>query len=132
MPSAESGFGSRALAGLLLVAVLSFGLGACGRRGQPEPPVDPSAPKTSAPPARSSSTTRTRQDASGNDAPASPTTVATRPNALASTSPDADDDEDAIAEDPNRGVSPQPTPSTRKRNRAYDVPKEPFFLDPLL
>lgn len=129
MPSAESGFGSRALAGLLLVAVLNLGVGACGRRGQPEPPVDPSAPKTTAP--AKTSATRTRQDASA-DAAASPTTLATRPSALTSISPDADDDEDALADDVNKGVSPQPTPSTRKRTRPYVVPKEPFFLDPLL
>ncbi len=119
------------LVAVLLAGTLALGLGACGRRGQPEPPPDPNAPAKTQP--DRSAPPRARAGASssaGSTAQPAPTTLATRPGAVTENSLDDDDAPD----DPNAGVSPQPTPapSNRRRGRAYQVPKEPFFLDPIL
>jgi hypothetical protein len=62
---------------------------------------------------------------SGTAVAATPTTLATRPGAIVTTSPDVE--EEAA---PAAFVSPQPNPV--KRGRAYTVPNTPFILDPLL
>jgi hypothetical protein len=119
--------GLRRLTPLLLAGVVAVGLSACGRRGQPEPPPDPAA--TQKPAAGSPSSSRGAVTTRGS-ASSAPTTLTTRPQALTENSPDDETDE----EDPNAAVSPQPTPAPigRRRARSYQVPKEPFILDPLL
>lgn len=114
----------------LLVGVSA--LGACGRRGQPEPPPNPAAPAAAKKPAASAKPPApNRRVAAAGDAAdqSAPTTLATRPGAA--TLNDVDDEDE---EPTDVVVSPQPTPSPtgRKRNRTFYAPKEPFVLDPLL
>jgi predicted small lipoprotein YifL len=40
--------------------------------------------------------------------------------------------EDEAEEVRTNNLVPQPTPTPRRRSRAYTIPKEPFILDPLL
>ncbi|MDB5592010.1 hypothetical protein [Enterovirga sp.] len=106
------------LLALLMAGVMVLGLGACGRRGQPEPPSS-AAPSASA----------TGRAAVPGDARPNAGALATSPASRTQLTVDDETDE----EDPNAGVSPQPTPvPARRRSRAYTVPKEPFILDPLL
>ena len=124
------GAGRRALRLALLAGTVALALGACGRRGQPEPPRDPSVPATqkqgsAEKPARGSR----RTDTARTEPETTPTNLTNRP--LAATQNTSDDDEEDEG-DTSAGVSPQPTPTGRKRVRAYQVPKTPFILDPLL
>lgn len=98
-----------------LLACLTLGVSACGRRGQPEAPPDPSVPAQQQ---QSKKTADTKPETSGR-----PTLTGT------STAEASDEDEPDDSVTPN--VSPQPTPPHR-RTRVYTVPKEPFILDPLL
>lgn len=121
-----------------LAAILLLALPACGRRGPLEAPPDASAPATPAPtksgkPAPADKRLRpgTTSQRSQPVAPAS--TLATQSAGIVADSaedPDTDDADDD-QEQGSLAVNPQPTPSKR-RGRAYTVPKEPFFLDPLL
>src|SRR3954453_14800493 len=89
---------------LMVAGLLVLGLTACGRRGALEAPPDPStAQKTAA-----------KQSAG---TPSNPTT-----------SPGQTEEE---AED---STLPSPVGTPRKSNskRGYVIPKEPFFLDPIL
>lgn len=126
----------RPLAGCL-AALLMLALPACGRRGPLEAPPDASAPTAPAPtrsgkPAPADKRLRpgTTSQRAQPVAPAS--TLATQSAGIVTDSPDGPDTDDD--DDPEQGsllVNPQPTPS-KKRGRAYTVPKEPFILDPLL
>lgn len=126
----------RLFAGCLAVA-LTIALPACGRRGPLEAPPDASAPTTPAPtrsgkPAPADKRLRpgTASQRAQPVAPAS--TLATQSAGIVTDSPDGPDTDDD--DDPEQGsllVNPQPTPS-KKRGRAYTIPKEPFILDPLL
>lgn len=122
------------LAGCLAVLMM-LALPACGRRGPLEAPPDASAPAPttrSGKPAPADKRLRpgTTSQRAQPVAPAS--TLATQSAGIVADSPDGPDtDED---DDPEQGsllVNPQPMPS-KKRGRAYTVPKEPFILDPLL
>lgn len=119
----------------LLAGVVALAMGACGRRGAPEPPPDPNARPapsrqgtgsqgTGTPSARSRSAAVSPQ---GESEPSS-TALANRSQALVQNTPE---DEVEPAEDENFGASPQPVPTSRRRKN-YVVPKEPFILDPLL
>lgn len=120
----------RAMRLALLAGAVALALGACGRRGRPEPPPDPAAPAATQKQGvsgkvqaggRGGAVSRTEPETT-------PTTLTNRPLAATQNTSDDDDEED----DPSAGVSPQPTPTGRKRVRAYQVPKQPFLLDPLL
>ena len=100
---------SALLACAALLALLA--LPGCGRRGPLEPPGGSAALAPGKRPELAST----------------PTTLATRPGAVVLDAPESELDEE---ERPAISVSPSPTP--RKRGRAYEVPKEPFILDPLL
>jgi predicted small lipoprotein YifL len=92
---------------------------ACGRRGPLEAPSS-----SAATPSRSSTST-------GNGQPAASARLATSPNAATQDTPEDETDQ----QDPAESVLPTPTPVApggRKRGRAYEVPKQPFILDPLL
>lgn len=102
-----------------LLAVLLAGmvaLGACGRRGRPEPPPNPDAPARTQP--------GKAADAKGKAQPSS----AARPGTVAQNDDDDDDDEPTPAE----SISPQPVPTGRKKSQPFVVPKEPFILDSIL
>jgi predicted small lipoprotein YifL len=104
----------QALLAVLLAGTIALSVGACGRRGRPEPPPDPNAPvKTQA--------GKAAEARSGRAQP----TFATRPGTVAQ-----DDDDDV--EDDAPSVSPQPVPTSRKKSQPFVVPKEPFILDSLL
>lgn len=87
------------------LCVLTLGAAGCGRRGALEAPSGAPQPSTVS---------------------ATPTTLATRPGAVLTDSPDSETDDGATA----TFVSPQPNPT--RRQRGYTVPKDPFILDPLL
>lgn len=110
---------------VLIACLMTLAVGACGRRGQPEEPVNPAAPAAASKRTATAPGTRgpeTRSASGGG-------VLATSPGSATQLTPDDETDED----DPNQGVSPQPTPTpARRRGRAYQVPKEPFILDPLL
>ena len=92
---------------LVLVAglvALALALAACGRRGQPEPPPDPSVPAA-------------RRQAAAQGLP--PAQAA-----------EAAGDEEAETE--TFVPTANPTPRSRGARRGYVVPKDPFILDPLL
>jgi predicted small lipoprotein YifL len=110
------------LAALGLVALAASG---CGRRGGLEPPPGSAAP---APPASRSST--------GVTAPASPRAL---PQSVGLGGGGATPDPDAVRAgdelDPAAvagGSSETPILTTRGAKRGYVVPKQPFFLDPIL
>lgn len=95
----------RSSSALVLVITSAFALsaGGCGRRGQPEPPSQ--VPQQS------------RQ---------SSTNLSTSPQAIVETTPDGERTDRA-------SVSPQPTPGpTGRRPPPFQVPQQPFILDPLL
>jgi predicted small lipoprotein YifL len=105
----------------LAALLLAGGLAACGRRGPLEAP-----PNASARPAGGSTGTR----ATTTSGPTGPAKLATQPQAGTTDTP-----EDEVQADPADSVLPTPTPAppgTRRRGRAFDVPKEPFILDPIL
>jgi hypothetical protein len=54
----------------------------------------------------------------------------TQPQSVTQDTPEDETDE----QDAPQSVipTPNPTPGSRKRNRAFTIPKEPFILDPLL
>ena len=102
-----------------LLAVLLAGtiaLGACGRRGRPEPPPDPNAPKT-------------EQSSKAADRKKAQPAFQGRPGTVAQNDDDDDDDDQPEAEQA-AGVSPLPT--TRKKRQPFVVPKDPFILDSIL
>ena len=107
---------------ILLASTMAFGLGACGRRGQPEPPAAATTPdKPDAAPPAKKRVARGSQKESAAPATANPQTVAK-----------AAEDEEQEPDD-SFIVSPQPTPGSGTRKRQpYFVPKESFILDPLL
>jgi predicted small lipoprotein YifL len=119
------------------MAVLVLGLtllaAGCGRRGPLEPPPGAAlaAPPAAAAEPGAPADRRLRRGSPSRSVEASPTTLATRPGALVETGP-GDEADDGDEEEPALTVNPQPTPTARKRTRAYGVPKEPFILDPLL
>lgn len=125
MPPRLTPLGRRPITLALLAGVMALGLSACGRRGQPEPPVDPAArpaPKAAA----TAPATRGRSAVAASGTP--PAAAQPGPSATLTGDDDAED-----GDDPQALTSPQPTPSSSRRKRpAYQVPKEPFFLDPLL
>ena len=124
MPSRNSSFGRSPLTLVLAAMLLASGLSACGRRGALEPPPGAEAPPTIPAPA-GAPRPRGRPDTSNRlKVEASPTTLATEPGALVENAPDDDEVAGALT------ASPLPTP--RKRVRGYTVPKDSFFLDPLL
>lgn len=130
MSSRLTPIGRRPITLALLAGVMALGVSACGRRGQPEPPPDPNAVQTPAKPQRGAA--RGGRDAAGGaDAKPAATTLATRPGATTTLSTEDDLDEEV---DQSTTVSPQPTPqpASRRRRPSYQVPKEPFILDPLL
>lgn len=96
---------------LVAAACLALALSACGRRGALEPPPDPNAPVVAPP-------------AAGAPRPAG--RAAPPPGRQAAIV--ADDEDEEVKTD----VTVSPLPTVQKRSRAYVVPKEPFFLDPLL
>lgn len=114
-----------ALLVVLLAGIAVFSVGACGRRGQPEPPPDPSAPAATQKPGASGRPGRGGSSATPN---ATPSNLVTRPNAGTVNDDEDPDDDPAVAVNPQ----PTPTPTGRKRQRNYQVPKEPFLLDPIL
>jgi predicted small lipoprotein YifL len=131
-----------------LACLAALAVAGCGRRGPLEPPsasADVTAPRPtrSAEPGRPGSSPRAAGQVSS--APTAGGSIGARPAAnigrsgSLSSSPlagldDATGDEDpSDADDPAvGGFSAAPTPTARNRRRAYTVPKEPFFLDPLL
>ncbi|TDR87137.1 hypothetical protein [Enterovirga rhinocerotis] len=117
MPSPSSR--RSALLAVLLAGTMALSVGACGRRGRPEPPPDPSQPVQTQP--------KSAAKADASKADASKAAMASRAGA-GSQAADDDDEE----ESPTSLVSPQPMPSSRKKAPAYQVPKQPFILDGLL
>lgn len=116
-----------------VAAILLLALPACGRRGPLEAPPDASAPAPTRSGKPAPADRRLRAGTTSERAPAaSASTLATRSTGTVADTPDGPDTDDD--DDPEQGsllVNPQPTPS-KKRGRAYTVPKEPFILDPLL
>ena len=128
-------FSVRGPAAVCLAALLLAGaLSACGRRGPPEAPPDVSvqSPGTSRP-ATSTSQRRVSNRSGGtalNQPDTPPDRLVNQPQSVTQDTPDDETDPDL-----SESVLPTPTPAspgTRKRGRAYGVPKEPFILDPLL
>jgi predicted small lipoprotein YifL len=106
----------KALLAVLLAGTMALATGACGRRGRPEPPPNPDAP------AKVQGTKATEQRASRRAA-----TFDTRPGAVAEDDDDEEEETEAAAL-----ASPSVMPTGRKKSQPFLVPKEPFFLDPLL
>ena len=103
---------------LLIACCLALTLAACGRRGRLEAP-DAAPAAVIAPP---SSPRMSRADAR----PRPPV----NPNAPLV---DADDDEEDEDDQAQRiAPTPSPVPTAQRKSRNYTIPKEPFFLDPLL
>lgn len=99
----------RALLSVFLAGTMALTVGACGRRGRPEPPPNPdAAPKQSGKASTDKSKGKTAQKASG------------------------DSDDDDTDDDEPVNITPQPVPTGRKKNRPFEVPKQPFILDSLL
>lgn len=130
-----------------LVCLLAALVAGCGRRGPLESPsasAEVAAPRATRnpEPARARSGTDARPP--GASAQSGGGSIGTRPAApigrsgSLSSNPqaalqDATDDESSDAEDPTvGGFSAAPTPTARKRPRAFVIPSEPFVLDPLL
>ena len=104
----------------------ALALTGCGRRG----PLEPPEAAVSSPPAQTTAPAdprlRRSRAAAGQAAPPS-SRLSTRPASVVEDAPD--DDEEGESELIQSVV---PTPTPRKRNRAFVVPNEPFLLDPLL
>ena len=97
----------------LAASVLALGLSGCGRRGPLEAPPDAAAPAAA-------------RQVAARPVPASPATL---PQQGTLDTPDDETDEQEVVQN----VVPTPAaPGSRKRNRGFTVPKEPFILDPLL
>jgi predicted small lipoprotein YifL len=118
----------------LTALLLAGGLSACGRRGPLEAPPDASVQNqsTSRPTtATGQRRTTTRSGANASDQPnTTPDRLVNQPQSVTQDTPDDETDPDL-----SESVLPTPTPAapgSRKRGRAYGVPKEPFILDPLL
>lgn len=119
--------GRGTLAICLLAGALALGLGACGRRGPLEAPPDASAPlqpSKVAPPGAKAKTPKTSRRTEPETSPASPGVR------QAGVEDSVEDEAEEPEQEQTAVVVPTPTP--RRRGRAYDVPKEPFILDPLL
>lgn len=110
----------RALAACLLAGVLTSGLAGCGRRGALEAP-DATAAATVPPGVKIAPP---RNGPGRAESPA-PTTLATQQAGIVADTPDDSDEDDLL-----QSVNPSPTP--KRRSRAYGVPKQSFVLDPLL
>jgi predicted small lipoprotein YifL len=89
---------------VLVAGLVALALAACGRRGQPEPPPDPSVSAAQ------------RQTANQSLPSAQPTQAA----------------EGEEAETETFVPTANPTPQRRGARRGFVIPKEPFVLDPLL
>ncbi len=89
---------------VLVAGLVALALAACGRRGQPEPPPDPSV-------------SAAQRQAAGQSLPSAQPTQA------------ADGEE---AETETFVPTANPTPQRRGARRGFVIPKEPFVLDPLL
>lgn len=122
----------RSATGIAAVLAAVLLVSACGRRGPLEPPPDASA--TAKPAALKPATApATRRVA----APPAPTTFGsqdqTQPQTATLDTPDDETEEADQSPADSIALTPTPTaPGTRKRNRAFHVPNEPFILDPLL
>lgn len=116
----------------LTACLLALGLSACGRRGPLEAPPDASA--TAKPAAVKPATAPAARRVAAPPAPATfGAQEQTGPQTAVLDTPE--DEAEAPDADPADAVALTPTPAapgTRKRSRAYVIPKEPFFLDPLL
>ena len=108
----------RALLAVMLAGTAALGVGACGRRGRPQPPSDASTQQKA-------QADKTKNAASGKSQP----TFATRPTPASDD--DNDEEEDQRQKEDPAGANPLPTTS-RKKPQPYAVPKQPFFLDFLL
>lgn len=130
--------------GLLVICLFAcLAVAACGRRGAPEAPPDPSAPvqqkKAAEAKPRRGQQARAVQGRKAGEAPdsgdetasgekpAASTSLATTPGGVTEDTAEDEGNGDSVTP----AVSPQPTPP-RRRTRIYTVPKEPFILDPLL
>jgi predicted small lipoprotein YifL len=121
---------------LFLAACLALGLGACGRRGPLEPPVDPSAaaqPPGAAAPASAAAPKRRAAPAdprlrpgAARAAQSSAAALATDPLSRVEDSAETEDSDDDVTD------TVTPIPTARKRGRAFVVPTDPFVLDALL
>lgn len=108
----------RALLAVMMAGTMTLAVGACGRRGRPEPPSDTP---------QKAQTDKSKTAQAGKAQP----TFGTRP------APSDDDDDDVEENEKAKadpaGVNPLPTPtSSKKKVQPYAVPKQPFFLDFLM
>lgn len=94
----------------VMAALIALALAACGRRGQPEAPPDPSVPAAQR---NAAATVPTPSSAAG----AGPAGAA------------VEEDDDGTETFVPRAT---PTPARRGAKRGYVIPKDPFILDPLL
>jgi predicted small lipoprotein YifL len=98
----------------LAASILTLGLSGCGRRGPLEAPPAAGAPAAA-------------RQAAARPVPASPATLPQQ--GTLDTPEDETDEQEQVVQN----VVPTPAaPGSRKRNRGYTIPKEPFILDPLL
>ncbi|WP_244936697.1 LPS translocon maturation chaperone LptM [Methylobacterium currus] len=110
---------------LVLLGLIALAAAACGRRGPLEPP--PAAAPAAQP------------RAGANAAGTRPTTGAAAINTLpagvglsaGASVPDPEDELPSAAVAAPTGI-PAPTESSSRRRKGYQIPKEPFPLDPLL
>lgn len=122
MPSRPSVL-RRPLVALLAATVLAGGLAGCGRRGALEPPPPDASSQPIVPPAPATARPKGKPDTSNRTQLQSSRTLA---NPAGNTI--QPEDEEEVTE----GFAASPLPTTRKRVRNFDVPKDPFFLDFLL
>ena len=98
----------------LAASILTLGLSGCGRRGPLEAPPAAGAPAAA-------------RQVAARPVPASPATLPQQ--GTLDTPEDETDEQEQVVQN----VVPTPAaPGSRKRNRGYTIPKEPFILDPLL
>ncbi|MGU3540788.1 LPS translocon maturation chaperone LptM [Methylobacterium sp. A54F] len=110
---------SRALKLLAAVALVALATSACGRRGSLEPPDGSARAGRAGPPAPASGRSVPNSVGLGGGA--------TAPNAAAV----QDGDELPASAVPPAGTE-APIQTSRGAKRGYVVPKDPFFLDPIL
>jgi predicted small lipoprotein YifL len=110
----------------LIAGFLVLALAACGRRGPPEAPPDPSVQAVE----RQKAALKQRGRGGVGNVPSSRTALEGQTNAPGQ----AQVDDGGDADDPGTdGALPSLSPTPRSRARTpYVIPKEPFILDPLL
>jgi predicted small lipoprotein YifL len=121
----------RSATGIAAVFAAVLLVSACGRRGPLEAPPDASV--TAKPAAVKPATPARRVSAPPPPATFGAQEQQAQPQAATLDTPDDETEEADQSPADSIALTPTPTaPGTRKRNRAFHVPNEPFILDPLL